>query len=178
MTKRALLAVAGFLGLCSPLFGQQTNRAAQSDAFTLKQLTESRTADISAAFGQPENVLLNNSFVWLAPLTLADGPFLSHSNAFGWMDARSSDVLAPAPARERPNGSAAPATDSADDVVDLRSSSYAHGEIGLLYGRSTGKFGREVKSGYIIGDVGDDNIHISVGAFYEESSGRVPRFGR
>ena len=50
--------------------------------------------------------------------------------------------------------------------------------MGALYGRSSGKFGREVEEGYIVGGVGDDKFNITVGAAWEHSSGRVPRFGR
>jgi hypothetical protein len=53
-----------------------------------------------------------------------------------------------------------------------------HGEVGFLYGRSSGKFGGDVKQTYMIGEVGDDKVHITVGASYEESSGRSPRWTR
>lgn len=52
---------------------------------------------------------------------------------------------------------------------------YATGEIGFLYGRSTGKYGGELTQGYIIGEVGDEKFHISVGAAFEDSSFRLPR---
>lgn len=71
--------------------------------------------------------------------------------------------------------------DSSKEVVDVERSSlfdYAGGEVGFLYGRSTGKYGREVMQGYIFGEVGDDKFHISVGAAYEEANGRVPRLRR
>ncbi len=51
---------------------------------------------------------------------------------------------------------------------------YAGGEVGFFYGKSSGKFGREVEAGYIFGEVVDGNTHISAGASYEHSNGRVP----
>ena len=42
----------------------------------------------------------------------------------------------------------------------------------------SGKFGGDYLQGYIFGEVGNDRIHISAGASYEEWNGRVPRWGR
>ena len=70
--------------------------------------------------------------------------------------------------------------DSLDDVVELRSPDrvYYGGEIGFLYGRSSGKYGIEYERGYIIGEVGNDKFHLTVGTSYERFNGRVPRWGR
>lgn len=157
MTKRALSAVAGFLGLCFPLFAQQTYRP-----------------DLFSA--------LNNSRLHLPSLSLSDGQLFSFSSAFTWMEPTPPDFL-PAlstTAPPRANVAAAYPKDSSKEVVDVRKPNlfdYASGEVGFLYGRSTGKFGREVEQGYIMGEVGDDKFHITVGASYENSSGRFPRLG-
>jgi hypothetical protein len=55
---------------------------------------------------------------------------------------------------------------------------YAGGEIGVLYGRSSGKFGGDEFQSYIFGTVGNEHFQISAGAAYEESSIRLRRFGR
>jgi hypothetical protein len=161
VTKRALSAVAGFLGLCFPLFAQQTYRP-----------------DLFSA--------LNNS-ISLPSLSLSDGQRFSFSGAvappfsFNWMEPTPPDFLpalrttAPPP---RATAAAAYPKDSSKEVVDLRKPNlfdYAHGEIGFLYGRSTGKFSGDVEQGYFIGEVGNDKVHITAGAFYENSSGRFPR---
>jgi hypothetical protein len=52
---------------------------------------------------------------------------------------------------------------------------YATGEIGFVYGRSTGKYGGDAKQAYIIGEAGNDKTQIFVGASYEDSSFRFPR---
>ena len=44
------------------------------------------------------------------------------------------------------------------------------------YGHASGKFGGDDFSTYIVGEAGNDKFHITVGASYEESSGRLPRF--
>ncbi len=72
-------------------------------------------------------------------------------------------------------------SDSSKETVELRRFSFfdhASGEVGFLYGRSSGKYGVTTEQGYIIGEVGDDHFHITVGASHEESSGRLPRFVR
>ena len=160
MMKRALSAVAGFLSLCLPLSAQQTDRP-----------------DIFSA--------LNSSFLRPSSLTLSDGQLFSFSGAvappllFNWMETTTPDFLpalaTTAPQRANAGSSATAPKDSSKEVVDVRRPNlldYAHGEVGFLYGRSSGKFGREVEQGYIIGEVGDDKFHITVGAAYENSTRR------
>ena len=162
MVKRALSAAAGFLSLCLPLFAQQTNRP-----------------DVFSA--------MNNSFLRLPSLTLSDGGSFSFASAFNWMEPATPDFLSAfsvgstAAKPEKANAAATTSNDSSKEVVDVRRSNlldHVSGEMGFLYGRSTGKFGGEVEQGYIIGEVGNDKFNITVGAAYEHSSGRFPRFGR
>jgi hypothetical protein len=71
------------------------------------------------------------------------------------------------------------AKDSSNRLFDVRPNfDYVTGEVGFLYGHSSGKFGGDYLQGYIFGEVGNDRIHISAGASYEEWNGRVPRWGR
>jgi hypothetical protein len=162
MTKRALSAVAGFLGLCLPLFAQQTYRP-----------------DLFSA--------LNNS-ISLPSLSLSDGQRFSFSGevaspfSFNWMESTPPDFLPALSTTVPPRATATRVypKDSSKEIVDMRKADlfdYAHGEIGFLYGRSTGKFSGDVEQGYFIGEVGNDKVHITAGAFYENSSGRFPRFG-
>jgi len=70
-------------------------------------------------------------------------------------------------------------TDSSDYPLDLRPGYYVTGEVGFVYGRSTGKFGGDYKEGYIIGEVGNDKLHITVGASYEDwNNNHSVRLGR
>jgi hypothetical protein len=161
MTRGTLCVVAGFLSLCFPLSAQQT---------------QTQRLDVFSA--------LNRSVLRLPSLTLSDGQRFFFSSAFSWIEPTEPDFL-PAlgtPRPQRANGASSATTpkDSSKEVVDVRRSNlfdYASGEVGFLYGRSTGKHGVEVEQGYIIGEVGDDKFHITVGAAYENSSGRVPHFG-
>jgi hypothetical protein len=54
-------------------------------------------------------------------------------------------------------------------AMEKASLSWTGGEVGFLYGHSTGKFGGDLFSTYITGGVGNDHMQINVGAGYEES---------
>ena len=165
MTKRALFAVAGFLSLCLTLFAQQTFLP---DTF---------------------NALNNNSSLRFPSLALSDGGSFSFAGAvappllFNWMET-TTPVDLPALTVKGPQRAAYASTtsgqDSSKEGVDVRPPKfgYAGGEVGVLYGRSSGKFGREVEQGYFMGEVGNDKFHITAGASYEEWNGHVPRFSR
>jgi hypothetical protein len=185
MTKRALPVVVGFLGLCLFFSGQETSRAQQARAFTFDQLRRSGVVDGGSTAGQPDFFSRLNSSAWVhsvAAPALFDGGLFSFLSALTWMETPP-DFL-PALNTVRPtrvNAPPIPVNDSSKEVVDVRRPSlldYAGGEVGFLYGRSTGKFGGEYKQAYIIGEVGDEKFHISAGASYEESSWRVPHWGR
>ncbi len=68
---------------------------------------------------------------------------------------------------------------SPERVVEMRSPDrvYFGGEVGFLYGKSTGKYGREDFLSYITGTVGNEYFSITAGYYRQESSGRVP-YGR
>jgi hypothetical protein len=54
-------------------------------------------------------------------------------------------------------------------AVEKASLVWTGGEIGFMYGHSSGKFGGDELSTYILGGVGNDHLQINVGAGYEES---------
>ncbi len=163
MTKRALSAVAGFLGLGLSLSAQQT------------LLPDALSA-------------LNHSSPRFPALALSDGRLFSFSGAvappfsFNWMETTPPDFLPALSTTEpqRANASTTTGKDSSKEVVGVRGPNlldYASGEVGFLYGRSIGKHGVELEQGYFIGEVGDDKFHITVGASYENWSGRFPPLG-
>ena len=161
VSKWRVLAAVGFFSLCLSLSAQQIDR---SGVFSM----------------------LTNSPPRFPFLTLSDGGLFSFSSALTWLQPTPSDflpglpTLAPRRTVTTPSSRVAD-TDSSKEAVDVQRSGlfdYTSAEVGFLYGRSTGKFGGDYKQGYITGEVGDDKFHISVGAAYEESNFRVPRFGR
>jgi hypothetical protein len=62
------------------------------------------------------------------------------------------------------------------EVSPLRlSPEFITGEVGFLYGRSTGKHGGDLFGSYIEGTTGNDKFQISVGASYEEFNNHFSR---
>jgi hypothetical protein len=128
-----------------------------------------------------ESLALNNSTLFPSDVTslLWNRALLSNPIALAWTNLE--DPLPPANFPATKNISA-PA-DSSKSLSDrlwnaVPKFSYATGEIGFMYGKSTGKYGGDFKQAYIIGETGNDKTHIFVGASYEDSSLRFPRSGR
>jgi hypothetical protein len=177
MMKRTLLVVFGFLSFCFPLVAQQTSRLEQTEdgTISLGQLS----------LYQPEIFNTVDSSILIHDLTLMtflDGR-LPISSELGRMGMTPLDVFPIAfvstVETRKANASPVSAVDLPREVTTLRlNPEYWSGEVGVFYGRSSGKFGRDDFGSYIVGGVGNDKFQITVGASYEESSGRVPRWVR
>ena len=117
MSKRALLAVAGFFGLCLSLPAQS-----------------------------PEQLLFNGDTLYRPSVSLANQDRFLFSTTFGSIHATPDFLPTFSPGGPRSVVSP-PMLDSKDydNVVEMRAPSrvYYGGEIGFLYGKSTGKYGRE-----------------------------------
>jgi len=106
----------------------------------------------------------------------------SFSTAFGSM--RATPEFLPALNPSEPLSAAYLAPDnknSVDRIADLHKPSDLRwgGEIGFLYGRSTGSgYGREDFAGYVIGTVGNDKFSITAGFYRQETNFNSPRFRR
>lgn len=177
MIRHALPVVAGFLSLALSLSAQSLGPI-EPGFFALNQLGPGGVTDARTALARAD-ILANNTYDGLASLTLADGRFFSFPSAFGWMELATTPDFLPAMMLEQPQRVAPVATtyhtDAGTKAMELLPRfDYAHGEVGFLYGKSTGKFGREVKEGYIMGEIGNDKTQISVGASYGQSNGRFP----
>ncbi len=156
MMKRALFAVAGFLALQSPGFAQPT---APFFGGTL--------------FDQP-----SIASPW-SSLESQDRFFFS--SGFGSM--RRTQEYLPAFDTSEPLSTAYMTSESknaVDRVVDLHATSKIQfgGEIGFLYGKSTGSYGREDVAGYIIGTVGNDKFSITAGYYRQDTTYSNPRWRR
>ena len=158
MRKPALGARFALLLVCLPLTGQQTFGAHSLDS-------------------------LNDAQLEFPALTLTNAQPFSFPATLSWIEAAPAEFLPSLPAVgvQRSTAAAARLLDSSKQSVDVTERNlldYAHGEIGVLYGHSIGKFDRDLEAGYILGQVGDDKLQISVGGMYEHWSGKTPRFGR
>ena len=181
MNKRGLLPAVVFLGLCLSLAAQQASGSppGHGGTFTLAQLRGLAAANNGSVLLQPNLFNSLDNPVFGFPFSNRD--VFSLATTFNLVGASPQSFLPFTPANETPRVSrpATSAKDSSDRLFDLRPNfDYVTGEVGFLYGRSSGKFGGEYKEGYIFGEVGNERIHISAGASYEEWNGRVPRWGR
>jgi hypothetical protein len=151
MTKRAISAVAGFLGCCLSLSAQP---ARDLEGLQLDGITPPY-------------------------LTLTDRDLFTFSTAFGWAPPTSDYLPAfhPGNARSFDYPYSPRRSKSLDNGVEMRSPDriYFGGEVGFLYGRSTGKYGREDFQTYITGTVGNEHFSITAGYLRQESSLNVPR---
>lgn len=152
MIRRALLAVAGFVALCQPLVARP-----------------------------PEQLLLDGDSPWHQQpwSSLENRDRFFFSSAFGSMRA-TQDFLPSFNPSEPLSMAYLPTSDNKDyldRIIDWDAANKIRwgGEVGFLYGKSTGKYGREDFAGYIFGTVGNDKFSINVGYLHQESTFNVPR---
>lgn len=189
MIKRALPAILGFLGFCLSVVAQQTNAELRAnETLTPEELRITGAVETGPAltlyrpdlFSRIDGSILIHG---LPVLTLLDGRRFPISSELGRMGMTPFDLfpLAFLSAVEVEKGSASPVYggDGPGGVVNLRlNRMQTGGEVGVFYGKSGGKYGREDMSAYITGSVGNDKFQITAGAAYHESEGRYPRRGR
>ena len=160
MIKGALFAVAGFLGLCVSVSAQQTQRPEPLQLDTA----------------------LDRSYVGLPPISLENRDRFFFSTAFGAM--RPDVNFLPPYSPWGPESYSLPyvpdSKNSRNDVVYMRNPDRIQygGEIGFLYGKSSGKYGREDFSSYIIGTIGNEKFSITAGFLHQETTFSNPRFRR
>lgn len=97
------------------------------------------------------------------------GPF-AFENAFGWVEATPLDFLPEFDATPMPQTTAA-ATAARPDQYKLGALfpqiDYAGGEVSFFYGKSLdGRYNRELKGGYILGEIISGKTQLNVGAWY------------
>ena len=152
MIRRAFFAVIGIVALALPLVAQP-----------------------------PEQLLLDGDTPWRQQpwSSLENHDKFFFSSAFGSMRTTREflpnfDPSEPLTMAYLPSGDS---KDSLDRIIDLQAPSKIRfgGEVGFLYGKSTGKYGREDFAGYIIGTVGNEKFSINVGYLHQESTFNVPR---
>jgi hypothetical protein len=187
MIKRALVIALGFLGVCFPLAAQQTKRVepTKDEVARFRQLRPSALDNpAKLTLSRPEIFRATNGSVLtddVLMLTLLDEQRLPASSELGWIGMPPldyfQDELPSAAEVENANATPIDGKDSPSEIVSSPLSPiYYSGELGVFYGRSSGKFGREIMQTYFLGEVGNEKFHITVGAAYEESNGRLPRF--
>ena len=155
MIKRAFSGLAGLFCLCLPAFAQPLPLS-------------------GSLLDQPT---INSPWV-----SLENQDRFMFSTAFGSM--RATEPFLPSFDPSTPLTTAYISPDnksSVDKIVDLHTPSQIRygGEIGFLYGKSTGSgVGREDFAGYVIGTVGNDKFSITAGYYRQETSFSGSRFRR
>jgi hypothetical protein len=178
MIKRALLVALGFLAFCFPLAAQQ--------------MIPSLDASSVFAFYRPEIFSTVDSLALidrLPVLNFLDGTRLPVSSEMGRMGTApvefpslayfSAAYVSAAKVRKvnAAQVSGKDGKDSSAEVMTAPSAPYYYGgEVGFMYGHSSGKFGGDEFGTYIDGVVGNDKFQINAGASYQEWNGHVPRF--
>jgi hypothetical protein len=171
VTKRVLVVAVIFLGLFFSVAAQDTLDAPSTLALYRPDVFS--TVDSSA--------LIHD----LPVFALLDGRRLPVSTDLGRMGIAPLNLFPAAfstsPPKQKISAARTAAwTDAKDSLAEVIDSPlhpvYASGEVGVLYGRWSGKFSGDLWQSYMLGEVGNDKIHITVGAAYEESSGRFPQF--
>ncbi len=185
MIRRALSVATGLLGVCFAVVAQQANwSGSQNDHASALSLYQ------PGIFSANDNSLLFHKGPVLA---WSDGGRLTSESALAQIGMVSLGLfpvayLAPnasaaatakkrSPAADSPSGNFGPdGRDLTGIMMSPPDHVYYGGEVGILYGRWTGKGGGDLMQSYILGTVGNDKFQITVGAAYEESSGRSARF--
>jgi hypothetical protein len=169
LMKRALFAVLGWLALSFPLAAQEPFDSAATFVFYRPEILTS----VDGA-----------ALVRDLPMTeFLDGR-LPGSSALGRMGtapvANFPMALVSAEPRKKGSSVSGPVTDPKDGkdyssaeslAAEKASLVWTGGEIGFMYGHSSGKFGGDEFTSYIMGGVGNDKMQINVGASYQEFNG-------
>ena len=185
MIMRAWVIALGVMSLSLSIAGQQTERLEQSPAISAGEIDQANQFDAAAAllpFRREIVSTLNSSALLdnLTMLSLWEDRLLPVSTGLGQMGTIPADLFPVAlmsPVRtEQPVGRMVSTKNSLGPAALSPSSRiYYGGEIGVFYGRSTGRSGSEEFGTYLMGQVGDDKTQINVGVSYDKSSWRAPR---
>jgi hypothetical protein len=200
MLRRAFAVAVGLFVVCFCLEAQQAKRSCATEARPVASKHVQPAGGSDTSFGlslhQPKVFSAKNSSILFnkGPVgAWSDGGRLASERAFASMSMGSFE-LPPAPyfapdafiSTPAKKGSAIPrpqaeilGTDGKDfdgEMLSPPNRIYYGGEIGFLYGHSTGKGSGDILQTYIQGAVGNDHFQITAGAAYEQSSGNAVKF--
>ena len=183
MMKRTIAASLGFFCACFPLVAQS------DETFTREQLQQTGEIDAGRAltlyrpdvFSDVDGSTLIHG---LPVLALLDGRRILASSALGRMGMTPLDLFPVALLSgvevQRHGSSPRYGSDGTGGTVNLRLNRgyVTGGEVGVFYGKSGGRYGREDFETYMVGTVGNDKVSITAGASYQETTIHAPRVAR
>ena len=186
MIGRVLSVATGLLGICFAVAAQQANSSGptQSDHAAALSLYQPKILSVKnssllfrkgpvRAWSDGGQLVSETALaeIGMASLDLFPVAYLPR-NASGVATAKRGRATADSP----PGNLGTDGKDLPGMMMSLPDQVYYGGEVGVLYGRWTGKGGGDLMQSYILGTVGNDKFQISVGAEYEESSGHSARY--
>jgi hypothetical protein len=172
--KCALFAVLGWLAFSFPLAAQQPFDSASTFVFYRPEIF---TSVDSAALVRELSMtgFLDGRLPGSTPLgRMGTAPVANFPMALVNAEPRHKGTSVSGPVRDPKDGKDYSSAESL--AVEKASLVWTGGEVGFMYGHSSGKFGGDEFSSYIMGGVGNDKMQINVGASYQEFNGRVPRW--
>lgn len=163
-------AVVAWLGLCG---------FSKADIIPAEQLRQTGATDTSEGltlqrpdlFSSVESSVLVHE---LPVLPLLNGRRFPISTEIANLPAVNLPVAFVSAAEVHPTG-AIPryGSDATGGVLNLRTDRWrTGGELGVFYGKSSGKYGREDFQAYGIGTIANDKVSLTVGVMHQESHGR------
>ena len=195
MVQRALCVALGLFVALLPAVAQQPHRSISREQTRSNSISN---APLSLSLYRPKNsvaadssLLLHNGSVplWLDGAQVNNGgiypgySFVSQWVQMGFSDLFPAALLSAGPrSAQRPSGGPVHGSDGKDLGADGKDSpdemlssplnpTYSGGEVGVLYGRWSGKGGGDMWQTYIEGTVGNDKFQITAGASYDEWNG-------
>jgi len=195
MVQRALCVALGSFVALLPAVAQQPHRSISREQTRSNSVSN---VPLSLSLYRPKNsvapdssLLLHNGSVplWMDGAQVNNGgiypgySFVSQWVQMGFSDLFPAALLSAAPqSAQRPSNGRVHGSDGKDLGADGKDSPgemlnsslnpvYCGGEVGVLYGRWSGKGGGDMWQTYIEGTVGNDKFQITAGASYDEWSG-------
>jgi hypothetical protein len=172
--RRAILVGVGFVALCFSAVAQQpfdsvsTFMLYRPEIFTPLD-SSSLVADL------PVRTFLDGRLPGSTALgKMGTAPVGNFPMALASAEPRQKGSSVSGPVRDPKDGKDYSSTESL--AVEKASLAWTGGEIGFLYGHSSGRFGGDEFTSYITGGVGNEHMQINVGAGYQEFNGRIPRW--
>ena len=176
MFKRAGLGLVALLAFSYPALGQQPTQADGSDAiFGFYRPELFTTVDGAALVHQlPMQEFLDGRLPGSTPLgRMGTAPVANFPMALVSAEPRKKGSSVSGPVTDPKDGKDYSSAESL--AVEKASLVWTGGEIGFMYGHSSGKFGGDEFTSYIMGGVGNEHLQINVGASYQEFNGHFSR---
>jgi len=173
MMKGALFAILAWLAFSFPLAAQEPFDSAATFVFYRPEILTS--VDSAALVRElPMTEFLDGRLLGSSALgRMGTAPVANFPMALVSAEPRKKGTSVSGPVRDPKDGKDYSSAESL--AAEKASLVWTGGEIGVFYGHSSGKFGGDEFSSYIVGGVGNEHLQINVGASYQEFNGHFSR---